>query len=156
MRLSEIILSLPRRRDQKILLNDRLDIALACGFDGIHLGGTSFPVEQVRRRVPEHFIVGVSIHHLSEAVAAERGGADYVIFGPIFETPSKKKYGAPQGIPRLREVAQDISIPVIAIGGISLGNFQQCQVAGAWGVAAISLFQNSPSVRRVIARLHRS
>lgn len=152
-RFARQVLDLPRQRDQKIILNDRLDIALACGFDGVHLGGTSFPLPVVRRRVPCDFIVGVSIHQVKEAVQAERDGANYVIFGPVFATPSKLKYGPPQGIPELQRVARSLSIPVLAIGGISLANFSDCLEAGAAGIAAISLFQDSPDVKQTLARL---
>jgi len=130
-----------------------LDIALACGFDGVHLGGTSFPVGVVRKRVPAGFIVGASVHHLDEAVTAEREGANYVVFGPVFATPSKLKYGPAQGIKKLHAVTSLLSIPVLAIGGISLANFQECLKAGAAGIAAISLFQTCRSVREVISQL---
>jgi thiamine-phosphate pyrophosphorylase len=156
LRLAEKVLALPRQRRQKIVLNDRLDIALACGFDGAHLGGASFPVEEVRRHVPKNFIIGVSTHHVGEAVAAERAGADYVIFGPVFPTPSKLKYGPPQGVEELGKVVAPLSIPVLAIGGISLRNFRGCLDAGAAGVAAISLFQTARSVRSLLAQLHGS
>lgn len=151
--IAEKVVQLPHESHQKMILNDRLDVALACGFDGVHLGGTSFPVGAVRGRVPAGFIVGASIHHLDEAVTAEREGANYVIFGPIFATPSKLKYGPPQGVQRLHAVASLLSIPVLAIGGISLANYQDCLKAGAEGIAAISLFQSSRSIRKVVSRL---
>lgn len=153
IQIAEKVVQLPRESHQRVILNDRLDIALACGFDGIHLGGTSFPVGVVRRRAPAGFIVGASVHQLEEAVAAERAGANYVIFGPVFPTPSKLKYGPAQGIQRLHAVASSLSIPVLAIGGISLANCQECLKAGAAGIAAISLFQTSRSVRGVLSQL---
>ena len=147
------VLSIQRGARQKVILNDRLDVALACGFDGIHLGGTSFPVGNVRKMVPSGFIVGASVHHLNEALEAERDGADYVIFGPIFTTPSKLQYGLPQGIQKLRAVASALSVPVLAIGGITLSNYQECLEAGAAGIAAISLFQKTKSLRRVFMKM---
>lgn len=153
VRIAEKIVAMPRRPHQKLLVNDRLDIALVCGFDGIHLGGASFPVSEVRRRVPRGFLIGVSTHHLQEAIAAEQEGADYIIFGPLFPTPSKRMYGPPQGIEKLRAVTRAVSIPVLAIGGISRENFQVCSEAGAAGLAAISLFQNAGSVSRTVAEL---
>ena len=153
IQIAEKVVRLPRESHQKLILNDRLDIALACGFDGVHLGGTSFPVGVVRKRVPAGFIVGASVHHLDEAVTAEREGANYVVFGPVFATPSKLKYGPAQGIKKLHAVTSLLSIPVLAIGGISLANFQECLKAGAAGIAAISLFQTCRSVREVISQL---
>ncbi len=154
LRISDRLLRIPRAKNQKIILNDRLDIALAEEFDGVHLGGTSFPAAEVRRCVPRSFIIGASTHHLQEAVSAEQDGVDYIIFGPIFPTPSKLKYGPPQGVSRLRELAAAVSVPVFAIGGITLENFQECIDAGASGIAAITLFQSSHSLRQVVSQLH--
>jgi thiamine-phosphate pyrophosphorylase len=153
IQIAEKVVQLPHESHQKMILNDRLDIALACGFDGVHLGGTSFPVEVVRKRTPAGFIVGASVHHLDEAVTAQREGANYVIFGPVFATPSKLKYGPAQGIQKLHAVTSRLSIPVLAIGGISLTNYQECLKGGAAGIAAISLFQTSRSVRKVLSQL---
>jgi len=88
------------------------------------------------------FLIGVSCHSLGSARAAEKGGADYVFFGPVFETPSKAAFGAPQGIERLREVCAALRIPVLAIGGVNAENLRDCIQAGAAGIAAIRLFQN--------------
>jgi thiamine-phosphate pyrophosphorylase len=153
MDLCREVMQLPRQRLQKIIMNDRLDIALAFGLDGVHLGGNSFPVLEVRRNTPKTFIIGVSIHHWKEAVMAEREGANYAVFGPIYPTPSKLGYGPPQGIEKLREVVQMVSIPILAIGGISLGNYRECLNAGAAGIAAISLFQDSRTVKRVVEKI---
>jgi thiamine-phosphate pyrophosphorylase len=87
------------------------------------------------------------------AQAAEREGADYVFFGPIFETPAKIRFGKPQGTDRLREVASSVSIPVIAIGGVTEENAAACVEAGAAGMAAIRLFQEAEDLRRMVARL---
>lgn len=153
LRLAERVLQLPRKNHQKIILNDRLDLALTCGFDGVHLGGTSFPAGIVRKNVPAGFIVGVSVHHVDDAVIAEHEGVDYVLFGPVFPTPSKMKFGPAQGVQKLQAVVLKLSIPVLAIGGISLANYQQCLEAGAAGIAAISLFQNSRSIKEVIMKI---
>jgi thiamine-phosphate pyrophosphorylase len=88
------------------------------------------------------FLIGYSCHSLESARAAERGGADYIFFGPVFATPSKSAFGAPQGIERLREVCASVAIPVLAIGGVNLENTRDCITAGAAGFAAIRLFQN--------------
>lgn len=153
IQVAEKVLSLRRGARQKVILNDRLDVALACGFDGIHLGGSSFPVGNVRKMVPPGFIVGASVHHLNEALEAEQEGADYVIFGPVFLTPSKLQYGLPQGTQKLRAVASALSVPVLAIGGITLSNYQECLEAGAAGIAAISLFQKTKSLKQVLVKM---
>ena len=138
-----------RRDGARILVNDRLDIALAEGADGVHLGESSLPVSEAKRLVElraagKNFLVGVSCHSIESAKSAERDGADYVIFGPVFDTPSKAAFGAPQGIDRLAQVCNFVSIPVLAIGGITLENAPGCFAAGAAGIAAIRLFQGAP------------
>ena len=133
----------------KILVNDRLDVALAAGAAGVHLSEMSLPVETVAEW--QHasgrtkFLIGVSCHSIETAHAAERAGADYIFFGPVFATPSKASYGAPQGIERLRETCAAAKIPVLAIGGVDLENAGSCIEAGAAGIAAIRLFQETPN-----------
>ena len=118
----------------KVLVNDRLDVAIAAKIDGVHLPGNGLPIERVRPLVR---LLGCSTHTVEEAVHAERAGADFVIFGPVFETPGK----TPVGIDALRSVAAAVRIPVLAIGGITNENTQQVLNAGAAGIAAIRLFQ---------------
>jgi thiamine-phosphate pyrophosphorylase len=129
-----------------ILVNDRLDVVLAANAAGVHLGEKSVPVEAVtewRRSTGRlDFLIGVSCHSLESARAAERGGADYIFFGPVFATSSKAAFGAPQGIERLREVCGSVAIPVLAIGGLNLENTPDCLAAGAAGIAAIRMFQD--------------
>jgi len=131
----------------RILVNDRLDVALAANAAGIHLGENSLPLEAVaewrRRSGKTDFQIGVSCHSLEAALAAERGGADYIFFGPVFATPSKAAFGSPQGIEHLRAVCAAVGIPVLAIGGVNLENTRACLDAGAAGVAAIRLFQDA-------------
>jgi thiamine-phosphate pyrophosphorylase len=129
----------------RVYVNDRLDVALATGAAGVHLGEKSLPlgavIEWRRSTGRSDFQVGVSCHSLESARAAEQGGADYIFFGPVYATPSKAAYGAPQGIERLREVCRSVEIPVLAIGGINLENAGACLEAGAAGIAAIRMFQ---------------
>lgn len=129
----------------RVLVNDRLDVALAAGAAGVHLGENSLPPETVnewrRGAGRSEFLIGVSCHSLESCQKAARGGANYVFFGPVFATPSKAAFGAPQGLDRLREACQAIEIPVLAIGGITSQNFQSCLEAGAAGIAAIRWFQ---------------
>lgn len=142
----------------RILVNDRLDVALAAQAGGVHLGGKSLPPEETRRLVKslgreKDFLVGVSCHSLEAAKAAERGGADYLFFGPVFTTPSKAAYGASQGLKRLAEVCRAVALPVVAIGGITLENAADCLSAGASGIAAIRLFQDAPDMAVVVRKL---
>ena len=135
----------------RIIVNDRLDVALAEQAGGIHLGENSLPIDEAKRlllsspvaqTLPSDFILGVSCHSLEAAKSAASSGADYIFFGPIFATPSKAAYGAPQGLDRLAQVCSSVNIPVLAIGGITLANVASCLSAGASGIAAIRLFQD--------------
>ncbi len=141
----------------RVLVNDRLDVALAAGAAGIHLTGEGLPVEAVRswvcNRAGQSFLIGRSCHSIEEARAAERDGADYVFFGPVYATPSKLAYGPPQGIERLAEVCRALEIPVIAIGGVTPENARQCVGAGARGVAAIRSFQEPGDMAARVAAL---
>ena len=146
----------PRVRT-RILINDRLDVALAADAGGVHLGEQSLPPQEARRLVQsfqrEDFLVGASCHSLEAAKAAERGAADYLFFGPVFATPSKASYGAPQGLARLREVCRAVALPVLAIGGITLENAAACLSAGASGIAAIRLFQDASDLPALVEAL---
>ena len=127
----------------KLLVNDRADIARAAGADGVHLTTHSLPAAVVRSGFGPEFLIGVSSHSLEEAQAARDGGADFVVFGPVFETESKRAYGPPQGLDKLREVTRELNeFPVFAIGGITLDNIAACLEAGAAGIAAIRLFSD--------------
>jgi thiamine-phosphate pyrophosphorylase len=136
----------------RVLVNDRLDAALAQRAGGVHLGENSLPVAEAKRlielavgkgAVGESFLTGVSCHSIEGAQAAERDGADYIFFGPIFATPSKAAFGEPQGLERLAQVCRAVKLPVLAIGGITATNARDCLQSGAAGIAAIRLFQES-------------
>lgn len=150
-------------RPARIFLNDRLDVAIAAGAAGVHLGGESLPVSAVsawRRegKLAAGFSIGASCHHLSEAVAAEANGADYIVFGPVFESPEKLRFGRPQGVEKLQETCAGVKIPVIAIGGVDAQNAESCLRAGAAGIAAIRMFQEASDeteLRKIVIRLHR-
>ena len=134
----------------RLLVNDRSDIARAAGADGVHLTAQSLPVAVVRKTCGAEFLIGVSTHSLMEAQAARDAGADFVVFGPVFETESKRTYGAPQGLEKLREVTRALGeFPVVAIGGITLENFSECFEAGARGVAAIRMLNTAENIDRI-------
>ena len=131
-----------RGSNTRLLVNDRVDIARAAGADGVHLTARSLPAEVVRDICGPEFLIGVSTHSLAEARGAQAAGADFVLFGPIFETASKRAFGEPQGLDKLRDVTRDLGeFPVLAIGGITSENSEACIAAGARGIAGISLFE---------------
>jgi thiamine-phosphate pyrophosphorylase len=143
-----------------VLVNDRVDVACAAGAAGVHLGENSLPPSEVRKLVNRggaraNFLVGVSAHSLEGALQAEQAGADYVIFGPVYTTPSKAGFGEPQGVQRLKEVCNRLTIPVLAIGGITQENAGECVVAGAAGIAAIRLFQDTEDLEAVVRDLQK-
>ncbi|HMH79387.1 MAG TPA: thiamine phosphate synthase [Candidatus Acidoferrum sp.] len=147
----------------RIFVNDRLDVALSCGAGGVHLSENGIPVSDACRLRDEFFssrgekpdfLIGVSCHSLGASLGAARAGADYIYFSPIFNTPSKANYGPPQGIDRLAAICRAVAIPVIAIGGMSAENAASCLQAGAAGVAAIRLFQESVKLADTLHRLH--
>ena len=128
----------------RLLVNDRFDVALATGADGVHLTSVSLPTRVVREVCGAEFVIGVSTHSLDEARAARDNGADFCVFGPVFETESKRSFGPPQGLERLKEVVAGVpGFPVLAIGGVSLDNAESCIAVGASGFAGISWF-NAP------------
>jgi thiamine-phosphate pyrophosphorylase len=164
-----------RRSAARVMVNDRLDVAVAEGAGGVHLGESGLPVADVAKWVnrsdsgivvSDHgaasqfrvaasgdFLIGASCHSLDGAKAAVRGGADYIFFGPVFATPSKAKFGEPQGAEKLAMVCSAVPVPVIAIGGITLENAGECIAAGADGIAAIRLFQDAADPAHVVSTL---
>jgi thiamine-phosphate pyrophosphorylase len=121
----------------KLFINDRFDIALAVGADGVHLTQSSMPVSKVRETVKKRLLIGVSAHSMKEAKEAEKGGADFITFGPVYRTPSKLKYGKPVGIDVLKQVSRKTNIPIFAIGGINSSRIKDISESGAHGVAMI-------------------
>jgi thiamine-phosphate pyrophosphorylase len=121
-----------------LYINDRVDVAIAVGADGAHLGRNSVPASAAKKASRGRLLAGVSTHSLAEAVDAEKDGADFLTFGPVYSTPSKLRYGPPVGINALREVCSRVAIPVFAIGGITPERTAEVRSAGARGVAVIS------------------
>jgi thiamine-phosphate pyrophosphorylase len=137
----------------RILINDRLDIALAADLDGIHLGQHSVLPEVVRAQVSrQDFLVGASVHSRAEFREVEHQGVSFVTLGPIFYTPSKAVYGDPIGLDVLGEISRESKVPVLALGGIDLANYSLCLDRGASGIAAIRLFQCSGQALKDIVR----
>jgi thiamine-phosphate pyrophosphorylase len=147
----------------RVIVNDRLDVAIAAGADGVHLGEQSIAVRDVaqfreRAKMSREFFIGASSHSVQGAVAAAEDGADYVFFGPVFATPSKAEFGPPQGLDRLAEVCRRVRVPVLAIGGVTVENAAHCAEAGAAGVAAIRMFQGAsePALPGIVAGMRGS
>jgi thiamine-phosphate pyrophosphorylase len=133
-----------RRRDVPLLVNDRVDVALAAGADGVHLPGDSFRVAEARALLGERALIGVSTHAPEEVAAAAAEGADFAVFGPVFETPSKAAYGAPQGLERLGAAVRAASLPVLAIGGMTPERATAARRIGAAGAAVVSAILAAP------------
>lgn len=130
-----------RAGQTRVLINSRLDVAMATGAHGVHLPSHSPPPSEFKRMAP-HLIVGVSCHNRAELLAAKREGADYAVLGPVFPPRSKKLEGMPIGLGQFAELARTVRLPVIALGGITPETIPACERAGAAGVAGISLFQD--------------
>jgi thiamine-phosphate pyrophosphorylase len=122
----------------RLIINDRLDIALAVGADGVQLGVQSLPVAEARAILGAEQLIGYSAHAVEEARQAEADGADFITFGPVYHTPSKAAYGAPLGIGKLAEAATALVIPVFALGGVKITSISELGACGAAGVALIS------------------
>ena len=131
-----------------LIVNDRLDVALAGGADGVHLGQDDLPLRAARRCCPPGFLIGVSTHNEEQAAAAQADGADYIGFGPIFATTTKHNPDPVVGVERLRAVCQRSPIPVVAIGGVTPQQVPALIAAGAHAVAIISAINRAPDVRR--------
>ncbi len=149
------IREITRCRGSRLLINDRTDIALAVGADGVHCPENGLPVPVVRRICPEA-LVGASAHSLERAVEAGAAGADFVLVGPVFATPSKARFGKPLGLETLSVVARGARVPVLAIGGITPENAPLCLEKGAAGVGVMSAVLSAGDVPGVVRAFRES
>jgi thiamine-phosphate pyrophosphorylase len=144
---------LTSRYGAKLIINDRIDIALAVEADGVHIGAASLPIYKVRKLLGEKKLIGVSCHNQVQAITAQEMGADFVTFGPVYYTPSKAPYGDPVGTERLHSVAEMLQIPVFALGGVSAEKCAELLGCGVRGVAVISAVMSAPEPREAARRL---
>jgi thiamine-phosphate pyrophosphorylase len=155
--LAAKVRELTRSYGAQLLINDRIDVAMAVAADGVHLGESSMPVDRARSIVSDRFLIGVSCHGCENALKAQEMGADFITFSPVFFTPSKAMYGEPVGLKRLSEAARLLRIPVFALGGITKETVRTTVEHGAYGVALISavLAAENPeaAVREILDRL---
>jgi thiamine-phosphate diphosphorylase len=140
----------------RIVVNDRVDVALAAHASGVHLRGDSFAAGRIRALAPPGFLIGRSVHDPAEAAAVEAGGGcDYLLFGTVFPSTSKRPANPISGPGVLREVCATVGIPVLAVGGISIENVSQVAASGAAGIAAISLFARGDAIAATVSMLRR-
>jgi thiamine-phosphate diphosphorylase len=137
----------------RVVVNDRLDVALAARAAGAHLPADGLQIEAARRHVSKRFLIGRSVHSLAEARQAEKAGADYLFFGPIFETPSKARFGPPQGTAALRRLVASVRIPVWAIGGINHATVADLRGIPIAGVAVVSAIAAAPEPAEAVRAL---
>ena len=137
------------------LINDRVDVALAVDADGVHLGQDDMAYKTARRLLGGNKMIGVTVHDLRQAIDAEKMGADYVGLAPIFSTGTKKDAGKPCGVKLIEKIKKELSIPIVAIGGIDLANAEEVIAAGADGICAISAVVTKRDVRSTIKKFQR-
>ena len=141
--LAEKASKLCQNYGSSLFVNERIDIALAVNAAGVQLGKASVPIALARQLFGAQKMIGASTHSLDEALEAQQQGADFLLFGPVYFTPSKATYGAPQGVNKLKEIVEKISLPVYAIGGIKMENILDLRSIGVSGVALISAIMSS-------------
>lgn len=149
------LLAILRPLGVPLIINDRVDVALAAGADGVHVGQQDMPLADVRRLGPAGWIIGVSAESLDDAVRAEQGGADYIGVSPVFATPTKADHASPLGLDGLRRIRAAVRIPLVAIGGLHAGNAREVIRAGAAGLAVVSAIVAADWPRAAAAELRR-
>ncbi len=150
--LARALVSVCHEGGQRLLVNDRLDVALAAGADGVHLPSDGVPPAEARRLLGSEALLGVSCHSADDVRRARSAGASYATFGPIHDTPSKRPFGPPKGVEALRAAAA-IGLPLFALGGITPGNAAEAMAAGASGVAVIRAWLEGPHPAAAVGAL---
>jgi len=153
--ISKRLRKITRKHSAKLVINDRLDIALLSKSDGVHSPEQGIKAEDIRK-INSKLLTGKSVHSQTSAVEAERDGYDYIIFGPVFRTPLKVKYGKPQGLKKLKEVCQAVGIPVFAVGGITPDRSGRCIDCGAHGVTVIGAVFRSTDLKKTLREFRTS
>ncbi len=139
-----------------LIINDRVDVALAVGASGVHLGQSDMPIADARRLLPSGSIIGISVESLEDAVRAERAGADYIGVSPVFATPTKEDTAPPLGLEGVRRIREAVGIPIVGIGGISSANGREVIDAGAHGIAVVSAIVSADDPRLAAQALKRA
>jgi thiamine-phosphate pyrophosphorylase len=154
LRLARALREVTRRAGAPLLVNDRVDVALAAEADGVHLAGHSLPAAAARRLLGPDRLLGASAHDVAQARAARDGGCDFATFSPIYDTPSKAAFGAPQGLTPLREATRALApFPLVALGGVTVARAPECREAGAAGAAVIRAVLAAPDPGEATRRL---
>lgn len=153
--LAEKMKAVCARYRASLFVNDRIDVALAIDAAGVQLGGGAIPIDSARELLGDAKLIGASTHSIKEALAAERAGADFIFFGPVYFTPSKAAYGPPQGLELLQGVVEKISLPVYAVGGVKPENIAAVKKTGARGVAVISAVMSAEDPTAVSREMFR-
>ncbi len=144
-----------RGKGVPLIINDRLDVALAAGADGVHLGQRDLPLPAAKEISAGRLLIGISASCLPEVIAAEAGGADYIGIGPVFATQTKTDAGAPLGPDGVRRLRQAVTIPVVGIGGLNASNAGQVMRSGADGIAVVSAIVSAPDPEEATRELLR-
>jgi len=148
MQMAIEIQKMTQQFGMKLLINDRVDLCLAMDADGVHLPSTGLPVSVARKMLGQLKCIGVSCHALEDVLRAESEGANYALLGPIYDTPSKRQYGAPLGIDYFKAVRKATALPLFAVGGITMTKIAEVMKAGADGVAMISEMMEAEDVKQ--------
>lgn len=146
--LATTVRKITREKGALLLINDRIDICLSVDADGVHLRTDSLPMGVVRRILGQEKLIGVSTHSLEEARRAQEEGADFIVLGPLYSTPSKISFGPPLGVGVLQEVRRVVSIPIFAVGGVTTLRVKEVLAHGASGIAVISAIMAADDVRK--------
>jgi thiamine-phosphate pyrophosphorylase len=153
LRLAQEVHRLATVHQAQLLINDRVDIAMGLDGVGVHLRANSLPVAVARKLLGGQRLIGISTHSVEEVVRAEAEGADYVVLGPIYETPSKTVYGAPLGVRALEDACRRVRVPVVAIGGVTAARVEEIRRTGAFGVAVVTAVLGAIDVERATHEL---